>query len=261
MKWFVASIIIWITILVIGPQVASAFDIADSFFGSGTKHTTLDTIYNPIIRLVYIVGGLMVLVSFLYGGFKIIQGTAKDLEEGRNIIFYTFLGVILLVSVYWITSIAGMILGTNPQSGSVGPPVPTPTPTPTPTSSLFSNPYGSPCTSHNQCRSNYCNSTTNQCNYPSPAQQATTQLRIIGASPTSPNNYNLTIGSNATLEYSSYYATLCELSIGTALPIEVPPNGTFTTNFLVASRQLINFICYPIGASFDMSETQLYINY
>ena len=117
MKWFL--LIVLSSILVFHSTPAFAFPIASTFFGSSFAHATLGTIYNPIIRFVYILGGLMILVSFLYGGFKIIQGTPKDLEEGRNIIFYAFVGILLLVSIYWIVEIVGMLIGSTPLTPTI----------------------------------------------------------------------------------------------------------------------------------------------
>ena len=101
---------------------ATQIDLANTFFQTGrTQHLGFQTIYTPIIGLVYIVAGIIVLFSFLYAGFKILQGNPKSLDEGRMIIVYAFGGIILLVSVYWITEILGSTIGTNPGSGSTGP--------------------------------------------------------------------------------------------------------------------------------------------
>lgn len=104
---------------------AHAFDIQSTFYNSQTYidsdgnatvgPNSLASIYNPLIKFVFILGGLMVLAGFIWGGFTIISnsGNPQKVAEGQTIITSTVLGLALLFSIYWIVQLVEMLTGLN----------------------------------------------------------------------------------------------------------------------------------------------------
>jgi len=109
----------------------NAFNIRDTFYNSSsytassgtlTGPDSLADIYNPILNFVYILAGIIILVSFLWGGFVIISnsGNAQEVAKGQKIITTTLIGLVALISVYWIVQLVEYLTGlrgaiTNPQ--------------------------------------------------------------------------------------------------------------------------------------------------
>lgn len=102
---------------------AYAFNIRDIFYNTGVLRPgyagpqNLSSIYNPIIRLIFIIGGLVAFAGLLYGGFCYImgagQGDQKQIETGKKAITWSFLGLVLLISVYWFVQIIELVTGLN----------------------------------------------------------------------------------------------------------------------------------------------------
>ncbi len=125
------SITTFLFLLLSFTTTAHAFDIRKTFYNSSVYTPSsgayvgpdsLADIYNPILNLVYILSGIIILTSFLWGGFVIISnsGNAQEVAKGQKIITTTLIGLVALVSVYWIVQLVEYLTGlrgaiTNPQ--------------------------------------------------------------------------------------------------------------------------------------------------
>ena len=73
------------------------------------------SIVNVIIRNAYVFAGIISFIILVFGGFSVIMaagsGDTKQLEKGKQTITYAVLGLILVVTSYWIVQIIEKVTG------------------------------------------------------------------------------------------------------------------------------------------------------
>jgi hypothetical protein len=84
--------------------------------GSGPNATPLQSIISNIITLLYTIGGIGVLVMFIWGTIEwIISGGAKDkIDAARKRITNAVIGLVLMALAFFIIRVVGQIVGFNP---------------------------------------------------------------------------------------------------------------------------------------------------
>ncbi len=73
------------------------------------------SLVNVIIRNAYVLAGIISFLLLVFGGFGVIlaagSGDTKELEKGKQTITYAILGLILVVTSYWIVQIIEKVTG------------------------------------------------------------------------------------------------------------------------------------------------------
>ncbi|MBI3342643.1 hypothetical protein HY032_00620 [Candidatus Gottesmanbacteria bacterium] len=76
---------------------------------------TYSVLVNVIIRNAYVLAGIISFLLLVFGGFGVIlaagSGDTKELEKGKQTITYAILGLILVVTSYWIVQIIEKVTG------------------------------------------------------------------------------------------------------------------------------------------------------
>ncbi len=83
-----------------------------------TKANQLSTpggIVSEILKFAFPLAGIILFVMLVMAGFKMLTGatTAKNTEEGKNMITTAILGFIILFAAYWIAQLIEIIFGIN----------------------------------------------------------------------------------------------------------------------------------------------------
>lgn len=77
--------------------------------------STFGDIVNVIIKNAFVLAGIISFLLLVFGGFNVIlaagSGDTKQLEKGKGTITYAVLGLILIVTSYWIVQIMETITG------------------------------------------------------------------------------------------------------------------------------------------------------
>lgn len=77
--------------------------------------STFGDIVNVIIKNAFVLAGIISFLLLVFGGFSVIlaagSGDTKQLEKGKRTITYAVLGLILIVTSYWIVQIMETITG------------------------------------------------------------------------------------------------------------------------------------------------------
>lgn len=86
-------------------------DTSDTF----RSFNNFGSLVNVIIRNAYVLAGIISFLLLVFGGFGVIlaagSGDTKQLEKGKQTITYAILGLILVVTSYWIVQIIEKITG------------------------------------------------------------------------------------------------------------------------------------------------------
>ena len=73
------------------------------------------SLVNVIIRNAYVFAGIISFIILVFGGFSVIMaagsGDTKQLEKGKQTITYAVLGLILVVTSYWVVQIIEKVTG------------------------------------------------------------------------------------------------------------------------------------------------------
>ena len=76
---------------------------------------TFSVLVNVIIRNAYVFAGIISFIILVFGGFSVIMaagsGDTKQLEKGKQTITYAVLGLILVVTSYWVVQIIEKVTG------------------------------------------------------------------------------------------------------------------------------------------------------
>lgn len=71
---------------------------------------------NNVLRLLFVVGGLLAFLNLIVAGFQFLQsgGDPKSIEQAWNKIWQSLVGLLIIVSSFLIAAIAGYILFGDP---------------------------------------------------------------------------------------------------------------------------------------------------
>jgi hypothetical protein len=76
---------------------------------------TFGALVNVIIRNAYVAAGIITLLLLVFGGFTYIigagAGDTKKLEQGRKAISGAVIGLIIVVTSFWIVQIIELVTG------------------------------------------------------------------------------------------------------------------------------------------------------
>lgn len=77
--------------------------------------TTFGSLVNVIIQNAYVLAGVISFLLLVFGGLGVIiaagSGDTKQLEKGKQTVTYAVLGLILVVTSYWIVQIIQKVSG------------------------------------------------------------------------------------------------------------------------------------------------------
>ena len=103
-----------------------AADLGTRFLSPWGKTKSLGDLLGVMISAGISIGGIIVLFTFLFGGFKVIQGAgsgdAKAAAQGQQAVTYALFGFIIVFISYWIIRAIEVVTGstfiTNPLIGA-----------------------------------------------------------------------------------------------------------------------------------------------
>lgn len=82
---------------------------------------TFGGLVNVIIKNAYVAAGIITLLLLVFGGFTFIigagAGDTKKLEQGRQAITGAVIGLIIVVTSFWIVQVIQLITGVNLLGG------------------------------------------------------------------------------------------------------------------------------------------------
>lgn len=83
--------------------------------GSPASFSDLNTLFETIVSGILSLGGIVLLIMLLLGGFKYITsgGDPKAAEGAKNTITYAIVGLVLLVGSYILLQTIGVITGVD----------------------------------------------------------------------------------------------------------------------------------------------------
>lgn len=121
MKKLSSFLLTFTTILFVFSPPVLAWNIADYFgqgtFNSGTvnQFQTLSQIFNPIILNLFVIAGIVVIATIVYGGFLYLMGSGqkdpKQMDQAKKAITYGLLGLTVMAASYWIIRIVEIFTG------------------------------------------------------------------------------------------------------------------------------------------------------
>ncbi len=80
-----------------------------------TQFDTFGALVTVIVRNAFVLAGVISFLLLVFGGFSVIMaagsGDTKELEKGQKTITYAVLGLILVVTSYWIVQIIEKVSG------------------------------------------------------------------------------------------------------------------------------------------------------
>lgn len=87
-----------------------------SYTGDVTSNFGLIIFLNNIIKLLFLVGGLIAFLNLVLAGFQFLNagGDPKAIEQAWNKIWQSLIGLLILTSSFLIAAIAGLILYGDP---------------------------------------------------------------------------------------------------------------------------------------------------
>lgn len=87
--------------------------LSDTF----TAFDTFGDLVSVIVRNAFVLAGIISFLLLVFGGFGVIiaagSGDTKQLEKGKQTITYAALGLILVVTSYWIVQIIETVSGVS----------------------------------------------------------------------------------------------------------------------------------------------------
>jgi len=66
---------------------------------------------NTIVKNVFVVAGIIIFITFLYAGFKLISDTTKGKDEAKSILTTAIKGLIIMFAAYWVVKILAVVTG------------------------------------------------------------------------------------------------------------------------------------------------------
>ncbi len=86
------------------------------FTGSDTGGKTLGDLVSLILKLSFVIAGLLVLVMFLIAGFQMIVGAGQNnpdsAKKGKQAASSAAIGFVIVFVAYWIIRVIELITGT-----------------------------------------------------------------------------------------------------------------------------------------------------
>lgn len=83
--------------------------------GTFKSFTSFGALVSVIVRNAFVLAGIISFLLLVFGGFSVIMaagsGDTKELEKGQKTITYAILGLILVVTSYWIVQIIEKVSG------------------------------------------------------------------------------------------------------------------------------------------------------
>ncbi|MEK7543623.1 MAG: hypothetical protein AAB557_02050 [Patescibacteria group bacterium] len=80
-----------------------------------SAYPTFGALVTIIVRNSFVLAGIISFLLLVFGGFSVIMaagsGDTKELEKGQKTITYAILGLILVVTSYWIVQIIEKVSG------------------------------------------------------------------------------------------------------------------------------------------------------
>lgn len=80
-----------------------------------SSFSTFGAIVNVIIRNAFVLAGIISFLILVFGGFSVIMGAGagdtKQLEKGKQAITGAVVGLLIVVTSYWIVQIIGKVTG------------------------------------------------------------------------------------------------------------------------------------------------------
>ncbi len=96
------------------PQVYAAVDIR-SYFGPARAFSTFGEVVTVIVKNAFVVAGVISFLLLVFGGFAIIigagAGDTKKIEQGRQTLVGAIIGLLVVVSSFWIVKIIEKLTG------------------------------------------------------------------------------------------------------------------------------------------------------
>ncbi|MBI5620188.1 hypothetical protein HY949_00225 [Candidatus Gottesmanbacteria bacterium] len=78
---------------------------------------TFGALVSVVVRNAFVLAGIISFLLLVFGGFSVIMAAGscdtKELEKGQKTITYAILGLILVVTSYWIVQIIEKISGVH----------------------------------------------------------------------------------------------------------------------------------------------------
>lgn len=82
-----------------------------------SQFSTFGSVVNVIIKNAFVLAGVISFVILVLGGFSVIMGAGagdtKKLEQGRQAIVGALIGLIVVVTSYWIVQLIGLLTGVD----------------------------------------------------------------------------------------------------------------------------------------------------
>jgi len=82
--------------------------------------STVSSVYNQptvlinlLVRNIFVVAGIILFLSVIFAGFKLISGSTKGLEESKTLATSALMGLALMFAAFWIIQILEVVLGTD----------------------------------------------------------------------------------------------------------------------------------------------------
>jgi len=110
MKKLIAIMFLALSLLSIGGQVLAAdnygLEATGTAAGLKARGDDLPKAIGTYLNAALSIVGIIFLILAIYGGFKILlsQGDAKAVKDGRNVIVYAIIGMIVIVLAYALTN-------------------------------------------------------------------------------------------------------------------------------------------------------------
>jgi len=91
--------------------VFAEVDLTSTTVNPIAKYSSIDKFTNLFVPLMIIFAGLSTLAMLLYGAYMFLtsEGNAEKLKKAQNTLFYSVLGLLLVVFAFIITKIIGFL--------------------------------------------------------------------------------------------------------------------------------------------------------
>ncbi|MBP7875379.1 hypothetical protein KA012_00090 [Candidatus Woesebacteria bacterium] len=74
-------------------------------------YTTPAFLVNLLVRNLFVIAGMVFLFLIFLAGFKMISGGKKGFEEAKTIATSAVIGLVIMISAYWIVQLVGYLTG------------------------------------------------------------------------------------------------------------------------------------------------------
>lgn len=95
----------------------AGFNLGDKLIFQGSSanssYTTAGDLINNILPNVYAAAGVVIFFMFILGGFNVISSASDShkMEEGKKIITFAIMGLLIVFGSYWIIQIIQVVTG------------------------------------------------------------------------------------------------------------------------------------------------------